>query len=232
VPVPLIIYAGAVAAGAVGAAIAARKWRHSLRVAVLGVNDSGKTTLIDLWRGEWVDGSRGHTQAKHLYERVKTTAGGRRVVFRKLTDLSGDEDDWAQWQGPAEASTVVLYLVRAVDLAAEEEMAGRHPGRYGPFTGGWTAIEDSAGLIRPWLDNGRAKLCVLTVTWSDRDPRLDELGEDAYRKHVAVQLEPIVLKLGGTGRVRTVIGSLESPEAAAALSDRVMEQITAWERSR
>ncbi|MET7427309.1 hypothetical protein [Dactylosporangium sp. NPDC005555] len=230
-PIPIIIYAGIAAAGAVGAAVAARKWRRSLRIAVLGVNDSGKSTLIDFWRGEWVEEGRAHTQAKRNFDRIKTVAGDRRFVFRKLADLSGDESDWAEWKGPAEASAVVLYLVRAVDLVDEERAADLHPDGYGPFTKGWERIEDSAGLIRPWLDGGRAKLCVLTVTWCDQDPRQAELGEDAYRKHLAGQLEPIVLKLGGTGRVRVVAGSLESPASAGALSDRIMDQIVAWERT-
>jgi len=224
-PLPLVIWAVSAAVGAiVGARAVATAQRNTYRLAVLGMGMSGKTTLINSLRGEWVDGDPGRTNAPLVYEKVKLTANGRQLIFKRLVDVSGQQSAWPVWEDRVNESRHVLYLLKATHLLA--------PAEHRPAVAAqaWHRIEDDAGQIRLWLDEGRASLCVLVVTHRDLDPRFADLGEDAYEHLVCDQLDPIVMKLGGDRRVRIVTGSLVDPDAAAAVTDKIMQHIAAEER--
>ncbi len=231
-PIPLIVYPIATRL----AVMAAEAWQQRrerlhqavadtsagdrLRLAVLGPSEVGKTTLINAWRGRGVNSSTGHTQVRERYERVELDVNGRKLTLVKLDDVSGSDRRWSSWQESVDGSRFVLYLVNAQALLAEERRS-----RGQPATPGWDRIEDDADQIRPWLDSGPAELCLLVVTHRDLDPRFAALGESGYHRNVLDQLDPIILKLGGDGRVGLVTGSLDTNEAAWALTAKIMAHL-------
>lgn len=223
-PLPLLIWAAVAVAGAITVRTVVKAQRNTYRLAVLGMSMSGKTTLINSWRGEWVDGDPGRTYAPLVYEKVKLTANGQQLIFKRLVDVSGQKIAWPAWEDRVNESRHVLYLLKATHLLTPAEH------RPAVATQAWHRIEDDAGQIRSWLDEDRASLCVLVVTHRDLDPRFADLGEDAYEHLVCDQLDPIVMKLGGDQRVRIVTGSLVDPDAAAAVTDKIMQHIAAEER--
>jgi GTPase SAR1 family protein len=192
---------------------------------VLGARYSGKTTLINSWRGEWVadEADPGRTQTPKLYRKTKLVSEGLRVTFTKLVDLNGSREAWPTWQDSILASRYVLYLVDARALAGYLDQEKNR---------NWYRLEDDAGQLSRWIREGRARLCVLVVTHTDQDERLAEHGDADYRELVLDQLDPLILKLGGSRMVRVVIGSLKRREDAERVTFRIMREIVSWEKSK
>lgn len=222
-PLPIIIGAYVGAAAALGAYAAWRNRRQSVYLVVLGASMSGKTTLINSWRGEWVT-DYNRTQSTVDHGRIKVTANGQRITFVKIKDFSGAEDQYDQWGAAAQEGTYLVYLVHADVLVNEEDRArqGRlpHPSRR------WRRLLDDVGQINPWLRDGKAQRCVIVVTHTDQDPRRERLGADRYHEHVREQLAEVVLRLGGEAKVRVITGSLATLDAAAETTDRIMAGLT------
>lgn len=207
---------------AVSAVVAYRLRRKHYRLAVLGVSETGKTTLINSWRGEWIDGDPGRTQAPVNYGRVKLTVDGFRLSFDSLTDVGGHTHQWPDWTDRLHESRYLLYLVDARQLV--------WMGRYG-FDKDWYRLEDDAGQIRGILESKGAYLCIIVVTHTDEDPRTSEYDSDTYLDIVRKQLDPIILRLGGDGQVRLVVGSLQSQQSADSVTSRIMAHILTYEKS-
>lgn len=218
-----------VAVGLGGVAISwylARKLRRrKYRIAVLGARYSGKTTLINSWRGEWIrdQADPGRTQSPHHYAKTKLTTEGFRLTFTNLTDVSGAIDAWPVWEDRIRESRYVLYLADARALSGSlSQVTGRN----------WQRLEDDAGMMGGWLAASRIELCLLVVTHIDEDDRLRQLGEDEYRELVTAQLDTLILKLGGPRKVRVVVGSLKQLQDAQSVTAQVMRHIINWEKSK
>jgi GTPase SAR1 family protein len=212
------------AVNSVGGALRKIRWKR-YRMAVLGARFSGKTTLINSWRGEWVadEADPGRTQSPKFYRKTKLVSEGLRVTFTRLVDVNGSPDAWPAWESSTLASRYVLYLVDARALAGElERVTNRN----------WNRLEDDAGLLSSWLEEGRTKLCLLIVTHTDQDTRLEDHGEADYRELVMGQLDPLILKLGGSRIVKVVIGSLKRRQDAEQVTSAIMREIISWEKSR
>jgi GTPase SAR1 family protein len=207
---------------AVSAYVAWKLRRKHYRLAVLGVSLSGKTTLINSWRGDWVD-DPGRTQAAVRHSRVKLTVDGFRLSFDNLTDVSGHSFAWPEWTDRVNESRYVLYLVDARQLARQ--------AAYG-FDKDWYRLEDDAGLIRNVLATANAYLCIIVVTHTDQDYRTTEYDAQTYEDVVRKQLDPIVLRLGGDGQVRLVTGSLVDQASADAVTSKIMAHILNQEKNR
>lgn len=205
--------------------VARRLRRRKYRIAVLGARFSGKTTLINSWRGEWVadEADTGRTQAPRPHGDTKLTAEGLRLTFLNLTDVSGAIDAWPKWEDRIKESRYVLYLVDARALAGSlSHLKGRN----------WHRLEDDAGMMAGWLAANKVELCLMVVTHTDEDARLQKLGEDNYRDLVVEQLDPLVLKLGGPRKVRVVAGSLKRLQDAQNVTTQVMREIISWEKDK
>jgi GTPase SAR1 family protein len=214
-----------VGGAAVSAVVLWKLRRRKYRIAVLGAQYSGKTTLINSWRGQWVadEADTGRTQAPHVYSKTKLTTEGLKLTFTNLTDLSGSKLAWPVWEDRAKESRYVLYLVDARALAGYlEHLKNRN----------WQRLEDDAGQLGRWIEEGHAELCILVVTHTDQDARLEKLGEEEYRESVATQLDPLILKLGGPRIVRVVVGSLKTLPAAETVTSLMMDEIISWEKSK
>ena len=222
----MVVWVVGVAGGAaVSWYVVAKLRRRKYRVAVLGAQFAGKTTLINSWRGEWVgdEVDSGRTQGPVFYSKTKLTAEGLRLTFTNLADVGGEINAWPVWADRTKESRYVLYLVDARALA----------GYLDAFeTRNWHRLEDDAGQVSGWLQDNRVELCLMVVTHTDEDARLKRLGGDGYRDLVMAQLDPLILKLGGPRRVRVVIGSLKRLEDAQDVTTQVMREIFSWEKSK
>jgi GTPase SAR1 family protein len=222
---PLVVIGVSVSGVAVSWYLARRLRRRKYRIAVLGARFSGKTTLINSWRGEWIadEADPGRTQAPQIYSKTKLTAEGLRLTFTNLADVSGAIDAWPAWENRIKESRYVLYLVDARALAGSlDHLKGRN----------WHRLEDDAGLMGGWLGANRIELCLVVVTHTDEDARLGRLGEEEYRELVMAQLDPLILKLGGPRKVRVVVGSLKRLQDAQSVTAQVMREIVSWEKSK
>jgi len=223
---PLVPWVAVTAGGAaVSWYLVRRLRRRKYRIAVLGARYSGKTTLINSWRGEWVEDEfdPGRTQAPQRYAKTKLTAEGLRLTFTNLTDVAGAINAWPAWEDRVKESRYVLYLVDARALAGSLRLfKGRD----------WHRLEDDAGLMGGWLGANHVELCLMVVTHTDEDARLRKLGEEQYQELVMTQLDPLILKLGGPRKVRVVIGSLKRLQDAQGVTAQIMREIIGWEKSK
>jgi GTPase SAR1 family protein len=219
---PVIVVGGAAITSVI---VWRRLRRRKYRLAVLGAQYVGKTTLINSWRGEWIadEADPGRTSAMKLYSKTKLTSEGLRLTFTKLGDVGGGIDSWPQWKDRAKESRYVLYLVDARALAGYlDHQKGRN----------WYRLADDAGLISGWFQDSRVELCLMVITHTDEDARLAELGDGPYRDLVMTQLDPLILKLGGPRTVRVVVGSLKRLKDAEAVTTQIMREIISWEKSK
>ncbi|GIH71541.1 GTPase domain-containing protein [Sphaerimonospora thailandensis] len=220
-PIPLIIYGLGIGLGTVISFFLLMKLRRKkFHIAVLGVRYTGKTTLINSWRGTWVDDDPGRTQAPRIHPKTKLTANGIRLTFLGLGDLSGEEKAWPQWENRVAESRYVLYLVDARMLAG----LGMPPER------DWHRVDDDAGQIGRWLKDGQVYLCIVVVTHTDEDPRSPQVDEAAYHQIIVDQLDRILLRLGGDAMVRVVVGSLKDRPSADRVTSKIMEHVVAHEK--
>ncbi|SDH27150.1 hypothetical protein SAMN05421505_11391 [Sinosporangium album] len=213
---PVIIIAGI----AISSFLAWKLRRKKFRLAVLGARCTGKTTLIESWRGTWVE-DPDRTLIPKTYDKTKLTVDGLRLTFVKLGDLSGEVNSWPQWEDRVKDSRYLLYLVDARMLAGLPMSEERT----------WYRVEDDAGQISSnWLKASLVHLCLLVVTHTDEDPRQAGLSAGAYHDLIARQLDPIVLRMGGDRLVRTVIGCLKDPKSAEETTSKIMKHIVGFEK--
>lgn len=178
--------------------------------------------MLNFWRGMW-DQEVHPTAVITKFGTARFNANGKRLMLPGLVDVSGHQSARTQWEKPATEAEAIIYLVNAKALYLQEQA---RPEEYTP---GWVRIEDDAGQIGSWLKEGNARLCIVAVTHRDKDPRHETLAPDQYDERIEEQLEVIVAKLGGEGRVRVVIGSLDTRENAELLTVRIVEQLSILE---
>ncbi|MFC4857253.1 GTPase domain-containing protein [Actinophytocola glycyrrhizae] len=220
-PIPLIIWAAAGAAGTAGAYLARRQVRKPLELAVLGQRLVGKTRLINTWRGEWEP--PGRTQAPTKVTPVAVSTGkqvlnvDKKFVFRQLVDISGGDESAKSLGTLLTSAAAVLYLLDARTLAREEQRA-----RWQGQADDWARVQlDASRLVRATS----ARRVVFVVTHSDLDARCDRMSHDDYRDLLARQLADVMATVGDAAKVRLVAGSLVDPPRARALSDSIIEHL-------
>jgi hypothetical protein len=213
---PVLLVVGAV--GTVGTVVAHHQLRKPLRLVVLGQRATGKSVLINSWRGEWATPPATNTPVKITRIRMDT---GKKILdfekkftFRKFSDISGYDERVRTNGDELDRAEAVLYLVKATTLAAEEERPpdrGQHDE--------WVRVQlDAARLANRAT---AARRVVIVVTHTDLDPRYGALPPERYCDHVSEQLAHVRAVIG-PDRVRVVAGSLSGPERAAALTDDII----------
>lgn len=219
-PLPILWLVGAACGAGLSVWAMKRVRAKKYRLAVLGARRTGKTTLINSWRGTWVTDA-GHTQASEVPTTTKLTVEGLRLNFT-VGDVSGDVHAWPTWADRVQESRYVLYLVDARMLAGVRMPHDADPMR----------VRDDLGVLgRHWLGESRVHLCVLVVTHTDEDPRDPQDRVTAgYRKLVTDQLSEYILLLGGESKVRVAVGSLRDQASAHLLTQDIVNHIILFEK--
>ncbi|MFD5828586.1 hypothetical protein [Lentzea sp. NPDC060358] len=223
-PLPLIAVGVAALVSAVGAAGAAtrRYFRQPLGVMVVGQSLTGKTTLLNHWRGEWEDDPLRTLRSVRIAEfevptKDKVLGIERYLVFQNVKDVSGLDEAMRGFLDEVKAAAAVVYLVNAVHLHEEEARPAEQP-----HAAEWVRVLDDAGRIKRHCE--KAGKVVIGVTHTDLDPRFAALGPAAYLAAVTEQLAAVLSKTGA-GRTSVVAGSLLTRDSAAEFAEAVVETL-------
>ena len=222
-PIPLVFAAVAAGVGAAGTYLTVREVRKPMAVMVVGQGLTGKTTLIKYWQGEWVSDPL-RTPVPEKIATIKINTGRKFVfvekkfLFKKMVDISGQDEQMANFRSNIQAATVVVYLINAMHLLAEEN----RPAHF-PHDDEWVRLMYDASRLNRHC--GRARRIVLAVTHTDLDPRLGYLGESTYHARISGQLATMREKIGDSDRVRIVAGSLASATSALAFSEQIISSL-------
>lgn len=221
-PIVIIVFA---AGGALGTWLLVRKLRKPVRIVLLGESQSGKTTLLLTWRGEWTPNPPRTMPLGDFVGKIEVKTGDKvlniekRFIFPKVTDFSGWDEGVKNAREEIKAARVILYLVTALRLReAENRPAGRLP------SAAWQRIELDANRVSAYSE--QADRIVLVVTYTDKDPRYEQLGPAAYLTHVEKQLSDFIERTRMNGRVKIVAGSLATEESAAVLAADVVQAMS------
>jgi GTPase SAR1 family protein len=192
---------------------------NSFRLAVLGESGAGKTTLINSWRGTWEANPR-HTLTPVDHGDVRLIRDGQAMIFKEVTDVGGHTHQQFLWDDLMAQNRHVLYLVDARRLAPSPT------GRY-EFDSSFRLVDD-ADRIGKALETEANPRSIVVVTHTDLDPRWDAGDPGRYEGIVRLQLEQVILLLGGDRQVRLVSGSLVDQAGADTLTDRITEHLRQW----
>ncbi|WP_326943678.1 hypothetical protein OG439_27365 [Amycolatopsis sp. NBC_01307] len=222
-PLPLIALGVAALVSAAGTAVAVRQLRQPLKVMVIGQGLTGKTTLLNSWLGEWeVDPLRTGLPVKiakfEVPAKEKVLNVEKKFIFKKVKDISGQDESMRGFLDDVKAATAIVYLVNAVDLYQEEN---RSNGR--PHAVEWVRIMDDASRIKRHC--GKAKRVVVGVTHTDLDLRFAALGPATYLARVTDQLAPAMAKIDKPGQIAVVAGSLRTEASAAVFAEQVVGKL-------
>jgi hypothetical protein len=222
-PLPLIAFGVAALVSAVGTTVAVRRLRQPLNVMVIGQGLTGKTTLLNSWRGEWEgDPLRTGTPVKiskfQVPAKEKVLNVEKKFVFKKVKDVSGQDESMRGFVDDVRTATVIVYLVNAVDLYYEEIRPADRP-----HAQEWVRILDDAGRIKRHC--GKAKRVVVGVSHTDQDRRFAELGAASYLARVTDQLAGALSKIDKPGQVLVVAGSMRTEASAAEFAEEIVGKL-------
>lgn len=142
----------------------------------------------------------------------------KKFIFKKVKDISGQDESMRGFLDDVKAATAIVYLVNAVDLYQEEN---RSNGR--PHAVEWVRIMDDASRIKRHC--GKAKRVVVGVTHTDLDLRFAALGPATYLARVTDQLAPAMAKIDKPGQIAVVAGSLRTEASAAVFAEQVVGKL-------
>lgn len=178
------------------------------RVAILGRQAVGKTTLLSLLMGEDVSGSRKTTVDPTTGGTFELQIGKKTVRFRVRHDQPGwaPENSYKGWSEEFGDADFVLYLFRA-DLIARGDR------------GTVALVEQDLNQFKSWLPKGGAGVpapkIILIGTWADRSP---EFAKDAAKFASRIRrARPIKLGAVKLNKADLVVGSLSAEEDSAKL---------------
>lgn len=203
--------------------------RIHFSVTLLGVPLSGKTTLLNYWRGQPRPSLADRTHIKEVLEKyadfaVELPSGRRRITLDGLVDLSGAENALLDWESMI-PNRHVIYLVDARSLCGCLEWTELIPAlRASHSRSAKRVVRDAEHLRGIEQRNGPPRLFALLVTHVDEDCRRRRLlrhasprpAERAYREQVEADVAKLREILGGAARVPLIIapGDLRQPEVA------------------
>ncbi|MEU6684083.1 hypothetical protein [Streptomyces sp. NPDC046832] len=217
-PLPVIVGA-VVLSGAIGTALTVRQLKRPAKIIVLGEGMSGKTTLLNTWQGKWDEPVHRTHPAGEFIGRIRLDTGkkvlwiDKPLKFRNVKDFSGMDEILDASRDGVEAAQYILYLIKAPQLAADEE----NPGASEEYE---RLIADAARIKRY---SSKIKKIILVITFTDKDSRYDLLGHAAYLTRVRGQLSDLISLLSVRNKTKVVAGSLATRESAEILAGEVIQ---------
>lgn len=214
--IPVLIFAGVSAASA---AIVRRQLRKPLRLVVLGQRTTGKSLLINSWRGEWATPRATNTPVKITPIRIATGEKvlnvEKKFIFKTFHDISGRDEPITTNGDELDRAEAVLYLIKATTLLDEERRPADHSQH-----DEWVRVQFDVARLAERAT--AARRVVIVVTHTDLDPRSDALPWEQYYDHVAKQLANVCAAIGPPEKTRVVAGSLVDPKLADTLTNDII----------
>lgn len=192
----------------------------SKRVVVLGARGVGKTTMNTFLASGSLPQEYKQTIAPEPTKARRFELRDLKLSIARSFDVSGDASAYATWKDNVDAADLVLYLVRADELIAND------------FSAGNRAIDDLTH-IGGWIANRKSPPMFFIVgTHCDLDPNFASLTPDKRGHYAdAFQNSWWVSKLvdlgGGTQRVKVALGSMRTIEDTEALVFAIFAQVGA-----
>jgi len=178
------------------------------RVAILGRQAVGKTTLLSLLMGEDMSESRKTTVDPTTGGTFEFQIGKKTVRFRVRHDQPGwaPENSYKGWNEEFGDADFVLYLFRA-DLIARGDR------------GTVALVEQDLNQFKSWLSRTGAGVpapkIILVGTWADQSP---DFARDAAKFTSRIRkARPIKLGAVKLNKADLVVGSLSAEEHSAKL---------------
>ncbi|MDF2916026.1 MAG: uncharacterized protein K0S70_243 [Microbacterium sp.] len=202
-PVPLIVAGVLAAASLGGAAVAAYKKLAGKRVAVLGGQRVGKTTLLHVLRSGTVPLGLKRTLDPAEGGKFSIDSGSGAVGLSVPKDLPGNDGlGYADWREAFERADYVWYLFRA-DLI--ERRDPEHSA----------LVKEHLAMFRHWMKTGHSPTVILIGSWSDQAPGFAS-DPELFRRDVA-GANPISVGAVSLNNAKLVVGALSDDDTARVL---------------
>lgn len=204
--IPIVIGAVAAAGGLVTAKLIKPKTDEVLKVAILGGERTGKTTLRAAMR-QADPAVTTYDPATGVFE---TTMAGGTVKIEIAHDVAGaTQAKVTEWKAAFASAEAVLYLFRADLIHTQDDHHIQ-------------SVKLDLDMLKEWQDGAKSKAprVILIGTWADRHPQFN-IDADSFAKRVRTA-DPI--KLGRskfTKKAPVYVGSL-SDEGAVTLVEDIM----------
>ena len=193
--------------------IAIARYMKGKKLAILGAQSVGKTSLITYLTEQSLP-------KRHEPTSFPKDVKGGRIEIKDLKlkiwrgkDLPGSPDDYGNWKKLVDEADIILYLVRIDDLMQENKSLYKY------------RVEQDMHQIRRWLKKRDSQEFLLFIVGTgcdltDEDFTILSRPEQAeYKQKIrnTSVLSKLILISGGGNNVRFVLGSLKSKETSENL---------------
>lgn len=205
--------------GLLGGALLLEEKVKGKKFAVLGERSTGKTALINFF-------TKGIFSTENTQTLFEKKAGSNRLELKDLEleieesiDVPGSEDFYFAWESITKKADVVLYLLRVDELMVGNKQTEER-------------VKRDMGQIGNWMKETPKEFPLFIIgTHCDlTDPDLTKLPKEKkgyYEDKLRGMsiFRDIVLRGGGSNKVRVVFGSLKSKNATEDLVYQVIYQV-------
>lgn len=209
---------GLLGAGAAGALLLEEKVKGK-KFAVLGERSTGKTALINFLTKGTFSTENTQTLIAEKTESNRLELKDLELEIEESKDVPGSEDFYFAWESITETADVVLYLLRVDELMAGNKQTEER-------------VKQDMGQIGKWMKEipKEFPLFIIGTHCDLTDPDLTKLPKDKkgyYEDKLRGMsiFRDIVLRGGGSNKVRVVFGSLKSKNATEDLVYQVIYQV-------
>ena len=189
------------------------------KFAVLGERGTGKTALINFLTKGTFSTEKTQTLIAEKTESNRLELKDLELEIEESKDVPGGEDFYGDWESITKKADVVLYLLRVDELMEGNKQTEER-------------VKRDMGQIREWMKETPKEFPLFIIgTHCDRtDPDLTKLPKDKkgyYEDKLRGMsiFREIVLRGGGSNKVRVVFGSLKSKNATEDLVYKVIYQV-------
>ena len=214
IPVILAVSALVVAGGITLAIRSLLTILSNKKLAILGAQRVGKTTLFQMLRDGKVPKVTGETVDAEPGTSFVLKISGKDIRFEIPKDVSGNDGvAFPEWRKAFDGADFVLYLFRADKIAAGDEKTVK-------------LVKDHLSLIKGWLatHQGLPPKIVLVGTFADQSPGF---SERRYVLDSVVASHPVIKAgLVKLNNARLVVGSQATTRLASSLIKKIEKALS------
>ncbi len=202
--------------------VALAKWIKKVKgkkFAVLGERTAGKTALINFLIGGTFSQEHAQTRYAKKTDSNHFELKDLELEIEESIDVPGSNYHYGQWEDITKKADIVLYLLRADKLKADDKLTEER-------------VKKDMDQIGRWMrDTSKEYPLFIIGTHCDcTDPDFTKLPENKKGDYVDEMrsmpiFRDIVRRGGGNAKVRVAFGSLKSKESTEALVYDVIYQV-------
>jgi len=167
-------------------------WWKGKTLAVLGANETGKTTLIDFLTAGEVPERYDPTSATQPTKGNRYELKDLCLSLKESRDVPGNPHAADQWKTTVQGADILIYLVNAAKLLEGDRQTT-------------SRIERDTKMIRGWLAKTPKSMgCMIIGTWADKIP--------GYREMDGKAMSDLANRFGQNPSVRSAVRSLRTEQ--------------------